>query len=118
VSRTIHVDGSASGASFTVSDTEYTGIDWGNSADDVIVLNLENGGVAILNWRSIGSVFVPGASPPPGSYPGWYVETSGPYGGTNGLLVNTATKDMLVTALAESDVIVDELRGKPNDLSR
>jgi hypothetical protein len=107
MSRTITVDGAASGASLVVSDAEYASIDWGNSVDDVVTFNLENGGAAVINWGSIGAVFSRGSTPPPGSYPGWVVDASGPYGGVQGLLVNEATKDTLVAALVEADVIVE-----------
>jgi hypothetical protein len=107
MSRTITVDGAASGAGLVVSDVEYASIDWGASADDIVTFNLENGGAAVLNWESIGAVFSRGSPPPPGSYPGWHVDVSGPYGGVNGLHVNDATKDALVIALAEADVIIE-----------
>jgi hypothetical protein len=105
MSRRITVDG-ASGDNLVVSDTEYNNIDWGNSVDDVVTFDLENGGSAIIGWYTIGAVFATGATPPPGSYPGWHVDVRGPYGGVNGLLVNDATKDTLVAALAVADVIV------------
>jgi hypothetical protein len=106
MSRRITVDG-ASGDNLVVSDAEYANIDWGNSADDIVTFDLEGGGSAILNWYTIGAVFVTGATPPPGSYPGWLVDVRGLYGGVNGLLVNDATKDALVTALAQADIIVE-----------
>jgi hypothetical protein len=106
MSRRITVDG-ASGDNLVVSDAEYASIDWGNSADDIVTFDLENGGSAIINWFTIGAVFVTGSTPPPGSYPGWHVDVRGPYGGVNGLLVNDATKDALVAALVLADVIVE-----------
>jgi hypothetical protein len=106
MSRRITVDG-ATGRSLVVSDAEYASIDWGNSADDIVAFNLENGGAVVLNWYSIGAVFIIGSSPPSGSYPGWHVDISGPYGGVNGLHVNDATKDTLVAELALADVIVE-----------
>jgi hypothetical protein len=107
MSRKITVDGVATGASLVVSDAEYANIDWGNSVDDVVVINLENGGAAVLNWESIGAVLSTGSTTPPGLYPGWLVDVSGPFGGINGLHVSDATKDTLVAALASADVIVE-----------
>jgi hypothetical protein len=105
MSRRITVDG-ASGDNLVVSDVEYANIDWGSSVDDIVTFDLENGGSAIINWFTIGAVFVTGSTPPPGSYPGWLVDVRGLYGGVNGLLVNDATKDALVTDLAQADIIV------------
>lgn len=106
MSRTITVDGPA-GFTFIVSDAEYANIDWGASGDDVVAINLEDGGAASLNWGYTAAVFIGGSLPPPGSYPGWLVESSGPYGGINGLLVNDATKDALVSAMVFADVILE-----------
>jgi len=102
MSRTIVVDGDAN-YSFVVSDAEYAGIDWGSSSDDTVFINLEYGGAASLNWTLIGVVTVSGATPPPGTYPGWHVDARGPHGAVIGLHVNDATKDALLAVLASED---------------
>jgi hypothetical protein len=110
MSRRIAVDGPAgftAAGALVVSDVEYAGIDWGNSADDVVFFNLENGGVAVINWAHTAAVYIPGAATPPGSYPGWRIDAVGPYGGLSGLNVSDAVKDALVTELSVADVIVE-----------
>jgi hypothetical protein len=108
MSRRISIDGAAAiGTSLLVSDADYVNVDWGNSADDVVVIPLENGGEALLNWLSIGAIFIPGASPPPGTYPSWNLEVRGPYGGVSGLNVNEATKDAMVAQMSNADTILE-----------
>ncbi len=100
------MDGSAN-LSFTVSDAEYASIDWGLHVDDAVHFTGEDGSSVTLNWSLIGVVQVPGATPPPGTYPGWDVEAHGPNGAITGLQVDDVTKGAIHASLvADSGVIV------------
>lgn len=105
MSRTIVIDGRVD-LNYVVSDVEYAAIDWGEY-EDLVIFTAENGSVVALNWSLIGAVTIPGALPPPGSYPGWRVFASGHYGSIGGLHVNDATKADLVAALTGPDVLLE-----------
>ncbi len=105
MSRTIIVDGAAN-YEFVVSDAEYADSDWGKY-EDLVIFTAENGSVVALNWSLIGVVSIPGAIPPPGSYPGWRIFASGPYGAVGGLHVNDATKADLLAVLTDPEVLLE-----------
>lgn len=107
MSRTIRIDGYAD-SRHVVSDVEYAGIDWGSSSDDIVRFEDVNGSRVYLNYARVASIEIPGASPPPGSYPGWILDMTGAYGGVQGLHIDQATKDALVDALdADADLILE-----------
>ena len=99
MSKDISVDG-YNNEVYAVSDAEYAGIDWGSSSGYFVRFTAEDGSFVVLNLAHVVSISVPGAEPPPGSYPGWLLYATGVYGSVAGVHVNQLTKEAIVDVLS------------------
>ena len=100
MARTIHVD-AVRDAEFVVSDSEFAGIDWGNSSTDVVSFETEDGEIVFLRLGELAAIYVKGGpAPAPGSTPGFRIKSIGGHSGQVDSHVSEATKDTLLAALS------------------
>jgi hypothetical protein len=88
-------------ASYTVTDVEHAGINFGNGVEDAIQFEATNGVEVYFTLQEIDVITCTHSSgaPAPGTYPGYHIHVHG-VGGSTDYHVDSVTKSAIQAALS------------------